>query len=304
MVPITMPYPLLSSVLQRLRQSLAFLMRRATAYAGLSLIIALPALAAPQLEDGYDAFDRGDVAQAVTIWRELAEEGNQTAQLNLGQLYRTGRGVPQDDAEAVKWYVEAGRSGSEMARYTLMLMHKEGRASEDDVARAFSGETPLAATPSSTELPTTATVAGPAPKPAAASAPAPVPAATATAADVDHIPSIAAATDADRNKPRPLSTREWLDTLPVDGYVVQLIGSSRPDRLQAFQERELTGSTPEPRIVLSYLNGKNWYLLLMGPYASAADAQTAVAALPGGVQKNQPWVRPVSSLPIARSNAR
>ena len=99
--------------------------------AALLLALALPALAAPPvLEDGYDAFERGDVARAVAIWRELAAGGNQTAQLNLGQLYRTGRGVPQDDAEAVKWYIAAGSSGSEMARYTLILMHQEGRATE------------------------------------------------------------------------------------------------------------------------------------------------------------------------------
>ena len=57
----------------------------------LALIPAL-AMATPRLEDGYTAFEQGDVNNAVAIWTELAEQGNATAQLNLGQLYRQGKG--------------------------------------------------------------------------------------------------------------------------------------------------------------------------------------------------------------------
>jgi hypothetical protein len=36
--------------------------------------------------------------------RARAEEGVASAQFNLELMYTTGRGVPQDDAEAVRWY--------------------------------------------------------------------------------------------------------------------------------------------------------------------------------------------------------
>ena len=35
--------------------------------------------------------------------RARAEQGDADAQHNLGVMYATGRGVPQDDAEAVRW---------------------------------------------------------------------------------------------------------------------------------------------------------------------------------------------------------
>ncbi len=271
----------------------------------LLLALALPALGAPKLEDGYDAFERGDVHEAVAIWRELAEAGNQTAQLNLGQLYRTGRGVPQDDAEAVKWYIEAGRSGSEMARYTLKLMEREGRATEADVAKAFNGELPpdfeatqqAALTEPTTVEPATSPTATAAPTTPTATA-APTATSTTTTEPTTAATPPASATTTEPNEPRPPSTREWLGSLPPDGYVVQLIGSSRPDRLQDYRDKELQGVTPEPRVVLTYRAGKNWYLLLMGPYADPASARNAAAALPASVQKNQPWVRPVAGLPI------
>ena len=43
-------------------------------------------------------------AEAIALYRTLAEQGDATAQFNLGVMYRTGRGVPQDDVEAYKWY--------------------------------------------------------------------------------------------------------------------------------------------------------------------------------------------------------
>ena len=69
---------------------------------GSQLLFTPTCLAGMTLEHGYGAFERGDVATAVQIWRDLAEAGDQTAQLNLGQLYRMGKGVAASDEEAVK----------------------------------------------------------------------------------------------------------------------------------------------------------------------------------------------------------
>ena len=44
-----------------------------------------------------------DDAQAVTCYRQAAEQGHSVAQFNLGASYFTGRGVPQDYVEAHKW---------------------------------------------------------------------------------------------------------------------------------------------------------------------------------------------------------
>ena len=56
-----------------------------------------------------------------------AEQGNATAQLNLGVMYADGRGVLKDDAEAVKWYRLAADQGQVDAQYGLGLMYADGR---------------------------------------------------------------------------------------------------------------------------------------------------------------------------------
>ncbi len=53
---------------------------------------------------GDAAYQRGDYATAIRELRPLAEQGHATAQYNLGSMYYSGRGVPQDDAQAHMWY--------------------------------------------------------------------------------------------------------------------------------------------------------------------------------------------------------
>ena len=42
-----------------------------------------------------------------TAWRRSAARGNVQAQLNLGVMYDSGAGVPQDYAQAVEWWRKA-----------------------------------------------------------------------------------------------------------------------------------------------------------------------------------------------------
>ena len=82
------------------------------------------------LEQAYDAMWRGDMDAAVGYWEFAAEAGDVTAQVNLGQVYRQGKGVPQSDEKATYWYTLASQQGSEVARYNLLLMRSEGRVQE------------------------------------------------------------------------------------------------------------------------------------------------------------------------------
>src|SRR6476469_1692865 len=65
------------------------------------------------------AFDRGDYATALGVWRPLAEQGNAVAQSNLGAAYATGQGVSQDFSEAVKWFRLAAGQGEDRAQCRL-----------------------------------------------------------------------------------------------------------------------------------------------------------------------------------------
>ncbi|MEM1111419.1 MAG: SPOR domain-containing protein [Pseudomonadota bacterium] len=97
------------------------------------------------LEAGYDLFEAGDVDAAVREWQAAAAVGNATAQLNLGQLYRQGRGVERDLQEAIRWYSMAANNGSEIARYNLLVMFDEGLLSDNQYTSVF-GPMPIGPT--------------------------------------------------------------------------------------------------------------------------------------------------------------
>ena len=67
------------------------------------------------------------------IWfRRAAEQGDAIAQLNLGELYESGRGVSRDRVEAWRWYSYAARQGNDWARNRRVSI----AAQFDDAARA------------------------------------------------------------------------------------------------------------------------------------------------------------------------
>jgi hypothetical protein len=69
-------------------------------------------------------------------WRARAEQGDARAQFNLGLMYDTGEGVPQDDAEAVRWYRLAADQGDATAQYNLGLMYANGQGVPQDYVAA------------------------------------------------------------------------------------------------------------------------------------------------------------------------
>jgi TPR repeat protein len=95
------------------------------------------AAAAGPFEDADAAYQRGDYATALRLWRPLAEQGNAPTQYNLGFMYSSGQGVPQDYAEAVKWYRLAAEQGSANAQYVLGIMYANGRGVPQDYAEAM-----------------------------------------------------------------------------------------------------------------------------------------------------------------------
>jgi uncharacterized protein len=82
---------------------------------------AFPA-AAQDVKAGIEAWQKGDSAGAVKIWRPLAEKGDADAAFNLGQAYRLGKGVLLDLAQAQSWLEKAARKGHVDAAATLGLL--------------------------------------------------------------------------------------------------------------------------------------------------------------------------------------
>ena len=77
---------------------------------------------AQSVNAGIEAWQRGNYASAVSIWRPLAERGDADAQFNLGQSYRLGRGVPTNLSLAKSWLEKAARQNHIDAETTLGLL--------------------------------------------------------------------------------------------------------------------------------------------------------------------------------------
>ena len=68
--------------------------------------------------------------------RARAEQGDAEAQSNLGYMYDTGQGVPQDYAEAMRWYRLAADQGYDGAQNNLGVMYDNGQGVPQDYAES------------------------------------------------------------------------------------------------------------------------------------------------------------------------
>ena len=68
-----------------------------------------------------------DDVEAVKWYRKAAEQGDADTQFNLGNMYAKGRGVKQDDFEAMKWYRQAAEQGEANAQAILGFSYLLGK---------------------------------------------------------------------------------------------------------------------------------------------------------------------------------
>ena len=80
----------------------------------------------PTLKRAERAFADGRLADAATMFRELAIAGNVDGQLHLAQLYEHGQGVLQSFVEAARWYRAAAEQGSVPAQARLGEIYLTG----------------------------------------------------------------------------------------------------------------------------------------------------------------------------------
>ena len=90
----------------------------------LAALALLPAVASAQ--EPADITPDQAQAELMRRWRQAAEQGDASAQNNLGFAYATGEGVPQDDAEAVRWFRLAAEQSHAGAQYSLGVIYGAG----------------------------------------------------------------------------------------------------------------------------------------------------------------------------------
>jgi hypothetical protein len=88
------------------------------------------------LEDAVVAYQSGDYATALRLWRPMAEQGDADAQFHLGVMYESGQGALRNDAEAIKWYRKAAEQGDAVAQFNLGIMYTKGEGVSQNATEA------------------------------------------------------------------------------------------------------------------------------------------------------------------------
>jgi TPR repeat protein len=78
----------------------------------------------------------GNFGHAAELLEQRARAGDLEAQYQLASLYRSGRGVIQDDAAAFFWMKSAAESGHAKAQFNLAKIYLAGRGVAVDAQQA------------------------------------------------------------------------------------------------------------------------------------------------------------------------
>lgn len=84
-----------------------------------------------------------------------------------------------------------------------------------------------------------------------------------------------------------------LSSAPSSHYTLQLSSASRSDTLNAYAKQQ---NLTDYHVYETKRDGKPWYILVSGNYASSAEAKKAITTLPADVQAKKPWVKPVQQV--------
>ena len=91
----------------------------------------------------------------------------------------------------------------------------------------------------------------------------------------------------------PDADEAYLMRMPRSAWTVQLMGSHDPQTINSFRQRY---NSLDSRLYRKLRNGKDWYVMVHGNYASRAQAIEAVAGLPSRLRRMQPWVRAIADI--------
>lgn len=120
----------------RLARAVCYNARMKRMLIGIFLAVGVVLAVRADYKGAVEAYKHGDYAAALRELRPLAEQGHGDAQYGLGTMYKTGRGVAQDDVQAVSWFRRAADRGSAKGQFGLGNMYRTGRGVPQDDAQA------------------------------------------------------------------------------------------------------------------------------------------------------------------------
>lgn len=111
-------------------------------YATLLILVILIApaglvFASPQdAAKGMALYETKHYQDAFPLLKKAAEEGDVTAQLYVGNMYREGLGVKKDYAKTIPWFEKAANAGNAKAQTYLGIAYSEGLGVAPDYTKA------------------------------------------------------------------------------------------------------------------------------------------------------------------------
>ncbi|HHM04244.1 MAG TPA: hypothetical protein ENJ19_00690 [Gammaproteobacteria bacterium] len=239
----------------------------AAAIAGLVACAPKPAVVVDQLptprDEARSAYLQGDYERVLRIVGPMAESGKAWAQYTLGYMQFYGEGVAQNKAAGRQWIERAAAQAHPPAQAALAEIRQAERA-----AAAARKEADMAAAE--------ARAAPPPPK---------------------NEPALVQVDESAATPVAPVGAPkgpEWVATEDPNRYTIQLISSRREHAIRRYVLKEKLGSRAG---YFPYrLEGEAWYAVVYGSYASAEEAQAAIATLPPHLRESSPWVRNFGSI--------
>jgi TPR repeat protein len=86
---------------------------------------------------GLSAFNRGDFAAAMGLWRPLADGDDARSQAGVGFMYHRGLGVQTDDVQAAFWLRKAAEQGQAEGQLMLGSLYFFGLGVPQSYATAY-----------------------------------------------------------------------------------------------------------------------------------------------------------------------
>ncbi len=82
-------------------------------------------------------YERGEYESAVDCFRKAAALSYAPAEVGLGRMYQTGRGVDENLNEAMRWFAKAAQRGDAEANFNLGDLYYSGAVVTKNFARAL-----------------------------------------------------------------------------------------------------------------------------------------------------------------------
>ena len=263
----------------------------------------------PMFEAGQDAYLKGDIKAALTLWRPLARHGDIDAQFALGTVYYGGNGVPIDLTESSYWFLRAAQQGFAPAQYNLgnAYMRGEGVRRNDKLAFQWWRKAARQNLAAAQYNLATAYLEGRGVEKDLDKARA----LFQQSADNGHYPAKLALEELDGagkpatsvpgeppTTPGDTACNEWLGRQNPRQYTLQLMSSTaRSDARDILNRYRL-----DPYAICAYKKDDTQrYMLLYGVFEDTTAAQQAISALPDELRQNKPWIRRIRAVRLQLS---